>query len=201
MANTFFADHPVPPREFLLSGGNIFLDLSPHDVDYVTTVLGGDRCVSVFATGTSSDPELEAAGVHDNATMVMNMSGGATVTLFMSRSAVYGYDQRCEVFGTSGHVQVKNIHEDAAVISDASGVHQARLQHSFPERFHTAFGNELDLFADVLMDNAEWPVSAEQCIHVQQVADAARLSAETGRVVPVDDGSNNQFGKPRAAEL
>ena len=76
VANIFFADHPRPSREFLLTGGNIFYDLSAHDVDYITHALQ-DEIVSVYATGTSSDAELEAAHVHDNATMVMKTKKGA----------------------------------------------------------------------------------------------------------------------------
>lgn len=75
MANIFFADHPSPPKEFLLTGGNIFMDLSAHDIDYITHTLQ-DEVVSVYATGTSSDEELAAAGVHDNATVVMNFKKG-----------------------------------------------------------------------------------------------------------------------------
>jgi predicted dehydrogenase len=74
-ANVFFADHPVPHKEFLLKGGNIFMDLSAHDVDYIMHALD-DEVVSVYATGTSSFPELAAVGVHDNATMLMRFSKG-----------------------------------------------------------------------------------------------------------------------------
>jgi len=76
-ANFFFADHPTPPKEFLLTGGDIFYDLSAHDVDYIRWCLN-DEVVSVYATGTSSSKELEEAGVHDNATVVMNFKRGMT---------------------------------------------------------------------------------------------------------------------------
>ena len=76
-ASIFFGDHPVPPQEFLLQGGgDIFMDLSAHDVDYILQALVGQDVTSVYATGTSSTAELENAGVHDNATMVMKFSGG-----------------------------------------------------------------------------------------------------------------------------
>lgn len=101
----------------------------------------------------------------------------------MSRSAVYGYDQRCEIFGTKGLVSVNNIHETSTTISNVSGIHQSRLQHSFPERFHTSFGIELDAFCDTLLLNKPWPVSADQCVRVQRVADAAQESDELGQVV------------------
>lgn len=103
----------------------------------------------------------------------------------MSRSAVYGYDQRCEIFGTKGCVSVNNIHETSTTISNVSGVYQSKLQHSFPERFHTSFGIELDAFCDTLLLNKPWPVSAEQCIRVQRVADAAQKSNELGQVVNI----------------
>jgi len=79
-ANIFFADHPCPPKEFLLKGGNIFMDLSAHDVDYIMHTLDDD-VVSVYATGTSSTDELAAAGVHDNANVLMKFSQGKIILL------------------------------------------------------------------------------------------------------------------------
>lgn len=73
----FFGDHPVPSIEFLLRGGDIFMDLSAHDVDFILQAMGRDDDVtSVFATGTSSTTQLEEAGVHDNATMVLKFQSG-----------------------------------------------------------------------------------------------------------------------------
>lgn len=185
VANIFFADHPAPPKEFMLAGGDIFLDLCAHDVDYIVDVLD-DEIVSVYATGTSMDPELQAAGIHDNAIMVMNFRKGAVATLFMSRSANYGYDQRCEVFGAQGGlVSVMNQPENTMVLSDRTGVTHSRLLNSFPERFQAAFALELDAFADTLLGNRDWPISAEQCVKVQRVADAARQSCMEGRVVEI----------------
>ena len=80
MASIFFADHPVPPKEFLLKGGNIFMDLAAHDVDFIMNTLQ-DKVVSVYASGTSSDDDLAAVGVHDNATMVMNFSKGKSSSI------------------------------------------------------------------------------------------------------------------------
>jgi len=76
MANLFFADHPCPPIDFLLKGGNIFMDLLPHDFDFIRWCLQDD-VVSVYATGTSSTEELEKAGVHDNATVMTKFKKGA----------------------------------------------------------------------------------------------------------------------------
>ena len=95
----FFGDHPGPSMEFLIDdgGGDIFMDLSAHDVDFILQVMKQNNTatadstnnnnadaddaddadvISVYATGTSSLPELEAAGIHDNATMVLNFRDG-----------------------------------------------------------------------------------------------------------------------------
>ena len=118
--------------------------------------------------------------------LVFSFSEGTVVTLFMSRSASYGYDQRCEIFGTDGLVSVGNIHENTTVISNKAGVSYSRLLHSFPQRFQEAFALELDCFADKLLLGKAWPVTEEHCINVQKVADAARKSAETGCVVTLE---------------
>jgi myo-inositol 2-dehydrogenase / D-chiro-inositol 1-dehydrogenase len=78
-AHVFFADHPVPPRDFLMSsGGNIFVDLLAHDVDYVLNALQ-DQVASVYATAASSDPDLGAVGVQDCATVMLTTRKGTSV--------------------------------------------------------------------------------------------------------------------------
>lgn len=181
-ASIFFADHPCPPIEFLLTGGDIFMDLSAHDVDFIRYALDDD-VISVYATGSSSDERLQKAGVHDNACMVMTFKKGTVVTLTMSRSASYGYDQRCEIFGTEGLLCVGNEHANCTVMSDKSGIHQSRLKHSFPERFNAAFGAELEAFAETILNNSTWPITREDCIATQKVADAGRRSSSTKEVV------------------
>jgi predicted dehydrogenase len=57
------------------------MDLSAHDVDFILQALPDQHVVSVYATGTSSTPELEQAGVHDNATMVMKFNQGSSIVV------------------------------------------------------------------------------------------------------------------------
>lgn len=181
-ANIFFADHPCPPIEFLLTGGDIFMDLCAHDVDYIRHALN-DEVSSVYATGSSSTDELKEAGVYDNATMVLTFQKGTVVTLTMSRSALYGYDQRVEIFGTDGLASVGNQHSNSSVIATTGGFIQPKLKHSFPDRFNQAFNSELEAFANTILFDEEWPISKEDCINVQKVADAAKRSSQENRVV------------------
>ena len=51
------------------------------------------------------------------------------------RKAVYGYDQRAEVFGSEGMVSMKNDSESSAVISNADGVTGEKPLFFFLERY------------------------------------------------------------------
>ncbi len=101
----------------------------------------------------------------------------------MSRSAQYGYDQRIEIFGTDGLASVGHQHSNSSIIATSGGFRQPKLKHSFPERFNQAFSSELEAFADSILLDKEWPITREDCINVQRVADAAKKSSEENRVV------------------
>jgi len=42
VANAFFGDHPTVHKDFLLRGGNIFMDLLCHDADFIAHALNDD---------------------------------------------------------------------------------------------------------------------------------------------------------------
>ena len=54
------------------------------------------------AGGVLIDPEIGAAGDIDTAVVTLRLANGALAVIDNSRQAVYGYDQRFEVFGSSG---------------------------------------------------------------------------------------------------
>jgi len=44
----------------------------------------------------------------------------------------------------------------------------------------------MDLFADVCLENRDWLVDENDCVQVQNVADAARNSFKTGEMVNIN---------------
>ena len=181
-ANIVFGDSPGPSLEFLLEGGDIFYDLSVHDVDFIRWALD-EEIASVYARGTSSRKELVESDIQDSATMMMTTDKGSIITLSMNRKASYGYDQRCEIFADKGKIHIGNEFERTTILSDQDGDHLSRLKNSFDTRFREAFCNEIDAFADVLTGKALWSVGKEDVIRVQQVAAAAKRSLETNQIV------------------
>lgn len=107
------------------------------------------------------------------------------MSLFLSRSATYGYDQRVEIFGDKGLISTQNESAHSTVLSNGDGILHSKLKHSFPQRFRQAFATELDAFCSTVLLDTPWPVTADDCIRVQRVADAAKLSCEEDRVVKI----------------
>ena len=182
MGTVFFADHPCPSLEFLKNGGDPFLDLAPHDIDFLRWVLD-DEVVELYATGSSSHSELKKCGVIDNATMLCKFGRGCVITIMMSRSATYGYDQRVELFGTKGSISVENHNRTSTVVKDRFGIRSDCLKYSFPERFHEAFGAEVDAFVKTVRFGEVWPISEDDCVLTQLVAENAGVSYNLGKKV------------------
>jgi myo-inositol 2-dehydrogenase/D-chiro-inositol 1-dehydrogenase len=85
----------------------------------------------------------------------MRLKNGALATIDNSRKAVYGYDQRVEVFGSKGSVSAGNRTADAHVLADVTGVHEAKPLNFFLERYAEAYVIEMRAFVEaVLKDHA-----------------------------------------------
>ena len=97
-------DPAPPPLTYLASSGGMFLDMTIHDFDMARFVTGSD-VVEVYARGAVRvDPGFADAGDIDTAVVTLVHVNGCLTTIDNSRRAVYGYDQRVEVFGSGGMV-------------------------------------------------------------------------------------------------
>ncbi|KAG7375611.1 hypothetical protein PHYPSEUDO_000462 [Phytophthora pseudosyringae] len=195
--HTVFRDHPCPPVEFLKTGGDPFHDLAVHDIDYVCDLVG-EYPTKVYAHGTSLSAELRELNVMDKASVWLEFpTTGVVCTMDLSRSAEYGYDQRIEVAGEHGMLQVQNPSKTAMVQSTKTGLTADTLLHSFPERFREAYLLELDSFIDVIQGDANprvhWGASRMNTI----IAEAARIAAVEKKVVTIKYNGTKQTA-PRA---
>ncbi|MBZ4644512.1 MAG: iolG, partial [Clostridia bacterium] len=101
-------DPEPPPVEYVKVSGGIFLDMTIHDFD-MARYLSGSEVEEVYAQGAVLvDPAIGEAGDVDTAVITLKFKNGAIGIIDNSRKAVYGYDQRVEVFGSKGCVTVSN---------------------------------------------------------------------------------------------
>jgi myo-inositol 2-dehydrogenase/D-chiro-inositol 1-dehydrogenase len=176
----------VPPhRSFIPSSGGIFLDMTVHDLDMVR-FLTGREVVGVYARASVLvDPMFAEEGDWDTAVVTLSLEGGALATIDNSRKAVYGQDQRVEVFGSAGVVAATNHTVDRVMSADASGAHPARLMAFFPERYADAYRLELGAFVEAVRDGRPMPVTGEDGRRATALAVAATQSARENRFVPI----------------
>ena len=135
-------DPEPPPIEYVKVSGGLFLDMMIHDFD-MCRYLMGEEVVEVYATGTTLiDPKIGEAGDVDTAVVTLTYESGAYCVIDNSRQAVYGYDQRVEVFGTEGCVVVDNREPYSATFFKRGQVQRDPLHYFFLERYKDAYLEE-----------------------------------------------------------
>jgi len=143
-------DPAPPPIEYVKVSGGIFFDMTIHDFDMARFLMGCDVEEIFVAGGVLVDPRIGEAGDIDTAVITMRFANGAIGTIDNSRQAVYGYDQRVEVFGSAGVVMAHNNTPDRNVLANASGVHSAKPLYFFLERYMDSFIAEMKEFIDCI---------------------------------------------------
>jgi myo-inositol 2-dehydrogenase/D-chiro-inositol 1-dehydrogenase len=113
-----------------------------HDFD-MANFLMGEAPVTVSAVGTSIvDPAIGQAGDVDTAVVTLTYADGRIAVIKNSRRAVYGYDQRVELLGSTGLLQAQNMLENTVVKSTTAGVTSAKPTYFFLERYMPAYAAE-----------------------------------------------------------
>ena len=143
-------DPSPPPINYIKSSGGMFLDMTIHDFDMIR-YLTNKEIVEVYAKGDALvNPEIAKAGDIDTAIINLTFEDGSMAVIDNCRKAVYGYDQRVEVFGSKGMVQSKNKFDKYTLTYSENGITSALPQHFFLERYADAYKKEIDHFIDCI---------------------------------------------------
>jgi len=179
-------DPGLPPREYLRHSGGVFRDMVIHDFDMARWLLG-EEPVAVAATASRLvDPALGEVEDFDTVMVQMRTALGRQCHINCCREAVYGYDQRFEVFGSAGMLLSENMRPTTLrrwreTETDAGD----RLLAFFLERYADAYRAELDAFLDAVETGAPMPVTPLDGRQALRLADCALESALSGQVVMV----------------
>ncbi|MFA9378627.1 MAG: inositol 2-dehydrogenase [Lachnotalea sp.] len=180
-------DPEAPPVEYVKSSGGMFLDMTIHDFDMVC-FLSGSEVKEVYAAGAALvNPEIAKVGDIDTAIITMKMENGALAVIDNSRQAVYGYDQRAEVFGSKGQVAVANDTSTTAVLSTVDGVSGEKPLYFFLERYMESFSREVSEFTQAINNNTAVPVDIDAGLQPILIAIAAKRSLDENRPVKISE--------------
>src|SRR5690606_23988341 len=95
-----------------------------------------------------------------------------------SRQAVYGYDQRLEVFGSKGMAHVENNKPDSHIYYHEEGATSALPLHFFMERYTTSYLTEMKAFVKSIQHKKPVPVGGIDGLQAVLIAIAAQRSIE-----------------------
>jgi len=179
---TVSRDSPLPSLDYLKISGGIFHDCAVHDIDMITWILG-EVPSEVFSAANAQIPEIAGINDWDNVVITLKFPSGTLGQIDLSRFSIYGYDQRLEVFGPNGMLDVKNETPNNTVFSGLNGISEVPIYYSFPSRHCDGYREELEHFLQVVQGRATMSVTDRMTSLVSKIADACEESAKTGEAV------------------
>ena len=185
MVKIIARDPSPPPAEYVKSSGGIFLDMTIHDFDMVR-YLSDSEVLEVYAAGAVLiDPAIGEAGDIDTAITTMTLENGALAVIDNSREAVYGYDQRIELFGSKGSITAENNTATRSVMMTANGTLTERPLDFFLERYQDSFRLEVNEFFDAISGNGKITADGEAGLVSILIGLAAKKSLDENRPVTI----------------
>jgi myo-inositol 2-dehydrogenase/D-chiro-inositol 1-dehydrogenase len=176
----------LPSKEFLRVSGGMFLDMTIHDFDMVRYQIG--EVEEVYAIGNVLiDPELETFGDVDTDIVTLKFANGAIGAIDNSRQAVYGYDQRLEVFCLNGMAKAENEMENTVVKGNGEGFSTSRLPFFFMQRYAPCYIEEVRQFVECVRDNLPTPTTGEDGRKAVVLGHAAWKSFHENRPVKISE--------------
>ncbi len=152
-------DPAPPPLNYIATSGGIFLDMTIHDWD-MARFLTSSEIEEVYVQGAVLvDPAIGAAGDIDTHVTLLRFTNGVIGTIDNSRRAVYGYDQRAELFGSAGAIATGNNYANSAVLSSANAIQRDLPLNFFMDRYTDAFAAEITAFVAAVRDDTPVPVT------------------------------------------
>jgi len=183
---TITSRDPAPsPKEYVLTSGGIFRDMTIHDFDMARFLVPDLVEVSAFGANVFSDYTRDA-GDFDSALVVMRGTNDELVTIINSRHCAYGYDQRLEAFGSDGMLSAENILPTTIRKSSSDCTdRQDAVSSSFLDRYSAAYRAELDAFAAAVLSRSSASPKYFDGMRALELAYAAGQSAQSGHTMRV----------------
>lgn len=177
---------PEPPTmDYVKVSGGLFMDMMIHDLDLIR-YLSDSEVEEVTAKGAVLvDPEIGKLGDIDTAIVTLKFKNGALGVIDNSRQAVYGYDQRAEVFGPKGMAKADNDRNSTVELNLKDNTSLDKMPWFFTDRYKQAYISELIAFHDSIANNKSLVVSGIDGLRAVQLAKACKESLDSGKTVKV----------------
>lgn len=180
-------DPAPPPPEYIAVSGGMFLDMTIHDFDMARFIVGSEVDEVFVVAGVRVDESIGKAGDVDTAIITLKFENGTLGVIDNSRKAVYGYDQRLEIFGSEGMVKVDNNAPDNHDYYSRDGVHSSLPLNFFMDRYIEAYASEIKEFCHAVSENKPISVSGKDGLLSVAIGLTAKKSFAEQRPVKVSE--------------
>jgi myo-inositol 2-dehydrogenase / D-chiro-inositol 1-dehydrogenase len=133
------------------------------------------------------DPAFGEAGDVDTAMVLLVHETGCLTSIDNSRQAVYGYDQRVEVFGSAGMAASENPLAHSTIVRTAAGMRSATLPYFYLDRYIPSYLREWEAFVAAVATGETPPVSGADARAPLVIGMAAWRSLREGRPVRIEE--------------
>jgi myo-inositol 2-dehydrogenase/D-chiro-inositol 1-dehydrogenase len=179
---------PAPPSpEYISISGGMFLDMTIHDFDMARFIVGSEVEEVYTNASIMVDEKIGEAGDVDTAIITLKFLNGAMGVIDNSRKAVYGYDQRLEIFGSKGMIRVDNNAPDNHKYYSENGVHASLPLNFFMDRYIEAYASEIKEFCQAIISKRQISVGGIDGLIAVAIGKAAKLSADEKRPVKLNE--------------
>ena len=180
-------DPSPPPLDYIKNSGGIFLDMTIHDFDMARFIV--DKEIDeIYVKGEALiDEKIKKEGDIDTAVIIMKYVDSSMAVIDNSRKAVYGYDQRIEVFGSKGMIQANNVKVDNSKLYNQNGTISSLPMDFFLERYMEAYKIEIKHFVDSVTKGMPISVSGNDGLKSLQIGLAAKKSLAENRPVKINE--------------
>lgn len=175
---------PEPPSiDYVKVSGGLFNDMMIHDFD-MARYLSDSEVVEVNAQGAVLvNPEIGEVGDIDTAIVTLKFANGALGVIDNSRQAVYGYDQRAEVFGSKGQAVSTNDRLNNVELDQNENVQLSEIPFFFIERYQQAYRDEFQAFYEAVTKKQAPVVDGLDGLKAVEIARACDQSLKTHQAV------------------
>ena len=167
--------------------GMLFYTNSIHDFDLARWLIQ-DEVAEVHAyTTVASRPELAQFGDVVAGIVNLKFDHGAIGNIESHSNAIYGYDVRTEIVGSTGSIFIGSLHHTPVTLLTRDGGTQPTADH-FLTTFASAYVAEMQDFVDTILNDRPPRVTAEdglKALAIAVAADESHVQGKPRQVAPV----------------
>ncbi|EBP2452007.1 D-chiro-inositol-2-dehydrogenase IolG2 [Salmonella enterica] len=178
-------DPDLLPHDLIKRIGGLIFDFTMHDFDMARFMMQ-DEVSEVYVKGnTLIDPSLKNIDDVDTLVVMLTFRNGGYALIDNSRRAVYGYDQRVEVFGSEGMAYADNVSESTVKVFNSQHCIMKNPLPDFTVRYREAYRTEILHFIDSVLHHTPVVCTGEDALLAQRIAIAAQQSLKSGLPVKI----------------